>query len=71
MQDKLLLAKEYVRQHFPEMRETEPTASEPAPGITVFSFRKTFETPDGARLSQTVRVTLDQDGKVIKATSSK
>ena len=71
MQDKLLSAKEYVRLHFPEIGDVEPTASEPAPGISVFSFRKTFTTPDGASLSQTVRVTIGEDGRVIKVSMSK
>lgn len=71
MQDKLLLAKEYVRQHFPEMGDVEPSASEPAPGVSIFSFRKAFGTPDGASLSRTVRVTIGEDGRVIKATASK
>lgn len=71
MQDKALPAVEYVRQHFPEMGDVEPSSSEPAPGITVFTFRNSFETPDGARLAQVVRVTIGDDGKIIKVASSK
>ncbi len=71
MQDKLLLAKEYVRRHFPELADVEPTGSQPAPGITVFTFRKMFETPDGGRLPQTVKVTVGADGAVIRTAASK
>jgi len=71
MHDLLLRAKEYVRHHYPEVADDEPTAAQPAPGITVFTFRKAFSTPDGAKLSQVVRVTLAEDGTVLKAVSSK
>lgn len=71
MQDQLLRAREYVRRHYPEVAEAEPTAAQPAPGITVFTFRKTFSTPDGAQLSKVVRVTVAEDGTITKAVASK
>ncbi|MDP2727559.1 MAG: hypothetical protein Q8P59_08440 [Dehalococcoidia bacterium] len=71
MQDNISLAKEYIRNHFPEMRDVEPTMSQPAPEITVFTFRKTFSTPDGAQLQQMARVYINDDGKVLKMVTSK
>ncbi len=71
MHDKLLVAREYVRDHFPEMADVEPVTSEPAPGVTIFSFKKTLETADGAKLPQVLRVTVGADGQVLKAITSK
>lgn len=71
VQDQLLLATEYVRRHYPEMADVEPTRSHPAPGVTVFTFRKTFTTPDGAQLAQVVQVSVSDDGRVLKAVVSK
>ena len=71
MQDQLLRAQEYMRRYHPELADTEPAASQPAPGVTIFTFRKVFSTPDGAQLSQVVRVTVGEDGTVLKAVASK
>ncbi|MDP2935525.1 MAG: hypothetical protein Q8O86_03440 [Dehalococcoidia bacterium] len=71
MPDLLLKAQEYVRRHHPELTDVEPTAAQPSPGITVFTFRKEFATPDGYKITLAVRVTVGDDGTVLKAVTSR
>ncbi len=71
MPDPLLSAKDHVRRHFPELAGAEPKSSQSAPGVTVFTFRKPFTTADGASLPLVVRVTVADDGRVLKAVSSR
>lgn len=71
MPDLLLKAKEYVRRHHPELADVEPTAAQPAQGVTVFTFRKEFATPDGYKITLAVRVTVGDDGTVVKVSTSR
>ncbi len=73
-------AKRIVCAEFPEMTGAEPAVSEKGargkggPGnasIFVLTFQKNIPLPDGGRLTRVVRVTIGQEGEVIKLTSSK
>lgn len=70
-----------VYQRFPEMRGVEPTIEERTPGpspvtspprkMFVFTFRKTLRAEDGATITQTVRATVDEEGRVVKMVGSR
>ena len=70
-------AKKLVRTEFPEMAGVEPTVSEKHAGSkggkSVFTlvFRKNLPLPGGNRITRVVRVTMGQEGEVIKLSSSK
>jgi hypothetical protein len=72
-------AKRIVRAEFPEMAGAEPTISEKGArakavseaSVFVLTFQKNIPLPDGGRLKRTVRVTMGQEGEVIKLSSSK
>jgi hypothetical protein len=72
-------AKSIVRAECPEMTGAEPTVSEKASqpkgvqagAIFVLTFQKSIPLPDGGHLARTVRVTMSQEGKVLKLSSSK
>lgn len=63
--------REYVKAHYPEMRGVRPTIDRKKNGRTVFTFRQERPLPDGAILTQLVRVTADGSGRVVKVTVSR
>lgn len=72
-------AKSIVRAEWTEMAGTEPTVSErpaqpkgvQAGAVFVLTFQKSIPLPDGGHLARTVRVTMSQEGEVLKLSSSK
>lgn len=73
-------AKRAVRREFPEMAGAEPTVSmrkgqsksTSGNGTRyVMTFKKKVPLPGGKSIARTVRVTMDQAGKIVKLTSSK
>ncbi|MDP9310965.1 MAG: hypothetical protein M3R24_08750 [Chloroflexota bacterium] len=65
-------ARRYVRTHFPEMQGMRCTSA-PAPvaGKYIVTARHKQPTADGKTIERIVRVTLDADGKVLRASASK
>ena len=65
-------ARRYVRQHFPDMQgmrcSGEPA---PVPGKFIVTARRRQATQDGRMIDRIVRVTLDANGKVLRASASK
>jgi hypothetical protein len=65
-------ARRYVRDRFPEMQgmrcSGEPA---PVPGKYIVTARRQQQTRDGRTIERIVRVTLDSDGKVLRASASK
>lgn len=73
-------AKRAVRREFPEMAGAEPTVStrkgrskstSGADTRYIMTFKKRVPLPGGKTIARTVRVTMDQSGKIVKLTSSK
>ena len=65
-------ARRYVREHFPEMRGMRCSgAPAPVPGKYIVTARRRQTTQDGQSIERIVRVTLDADGTVLRATVSK
>jgi hypothetical protein len=69
-----------VRAEFPEMAGVKPTISEKRTGsksrnnsksVFILTFRKKVPLPGGNHITRTVRVTMGQEGDVIKLSSSK
>ncbi len=68
-----------VRQRFPEMAGVEPKVSakqahaksKKSGPLYLLTFQKTIALPDGGRMTRVVRVTVDQEGEVLKVTSSR
>jgi hypothetical protein len=71
MEDRAHLARDYLRRHFPEMEGAELATGQASDMVTVYTFRKSFTTPDGVRLARLVRISIDQEGKVVKVVTSK
>ncbi len=69
--DKLAAAKEVLKSRFPEMADTEPSITDTEYATTIFTFKKTFQTPDGTELPRVVRITLNHSGNVFKIASSR
>lgn len=65
------VAKQYVRDHFPEIGGIEPTVSSATKEVTLYTFRKALKTSDGATISKLVRISINQEGKIIKVNVSK
>lgn len=65
-------ARRYVRQHFPDMQGMRCTG-EPAPveNRYIVTARRTQATADGRTIERVVRVTLDGNGNVLRASASK
>lgn len=65
-------ARRYVRQHFPEMQGMKCSGM-PAPvaGTYIVTARRQHTTQDGRTIERIVRVTLDERGSVLRATTSK
>lgn len=69
--------KRKVYSQFPELRGTEPeisarpTAGKAGPGIFTLTFRGELPLPDGRSLTRVVRATVNQDGDILKITSSR
>lgn len=65
-------ARRYVRAHFPGM-EGMRCSGQPAPvaGKYIVTARRQQQTADGRTIERIVRVTVDADGKVLRATASK
>ena len=73
-------AKRAIRREFPEMAGAEPDVStrkghsksaSSADTRYVLTFKKRVPLPGGKTIARTVRVTMDQAGKIVKLTSSK
>ena len=72
-------AKKLVRAEFPEMAGAEPSIDPnkarskdgTARSVFVLTFKKSIPLPDGEQLRRVVRVTMDQEGEVIKLSASK
>jgi hypothetical protein len=72
-------AKKLVRAEFPEMAGAEPSIDQnkarskdgTARSVFVLPFKKSIPLPDGGQLRRVVRVTMDQEGEVIKLSASK
>jgi hypothetical protein len=72
-------AKKLVRAEFPEMAGAEPSIDQnkarskdgTARSVFVLTFKKSIPLPDGGQLRRVVRVTMDQEGEVIKLSASK
>jgi hypothetical protein len=73
-------AKRIVGTEFPEMTGAEPAISERGArskggagdeAVFVLTFQKHIPLPNGGRLARVVRVTMGQEGEVIKLSSSK
>ena len=64
-------ARRYVRQHYPDMDGMRCTGEEAATGRYIVTARRHQATEDGRSIERIVRVTLDEGGKVLRASSSK
>lgn len=73
-------AKDVVHRKFPAMADTEPTLSSRKAGgkgkkgdeeLYVLTFQKSISLQNGANLTRTVRVTMDQAGEILRLTTSK
>ena len=73
-------AKRAVRREFPEMAGAEPTVAtrkghskSPSGADTryIMTFKKRVPLPGGKSIARTVRITMNQAGKIVKLTSSK
>lgn len=70
-------AKRKVYAQFPELKGTEPEIStRPTPGkanseLLILTFKRELPLPDGGSLTRVVRATVNQDGEVVKITSSR
>lgn len=70
-------AKKAAREAAPEMAGVEPTIStrvahgKSGATVHVLTFQKDIGLPDGAHLKRVVRVTIDEQGEIIKVSSSK
>jgi len=66
-------ARRYVNRHFPALRDVEPLHSTRDHGgakLHVYTFKKEFAV-QGGTLLRVVRVSVDAEGKIVKAVSSK
>jgi hypothetical protein len=65
-------ARRYVRERFPDMQgmrcSGEPA---PAPGKYIVTARRQQQTRDGRSIERIVRVTIDSNGNVLRASTSK
>ncbi len=70
-------AKKAAREASPEMAGVEPTIStrvahgKGGATVHILTFQKNVTLPDGARLKRVVRVTMDEQGEIVKVSSSK
>lgn len=70
-------AKKAAREVLPEMAGVEPTIStrvahgKGGATVHILTFRKEITLPDGACLKRIVRVTMDEQGEILKISSSK
>lgn len=65
-------ARRYVRQNFPDMEGMRCSgAPAPAPNMYIVTARRRQATADGRMIERIVRVTLDAQGKVLRASASK
>lgn len=65
-------ARRYVRANFSDMQDIRCTGEPaPVPGKYIVTARRRQATADGRSLERIVRVTLDADGKVLRASMSK
>ena len=69
--EKLALAKAWLEERFPEMRDIEPTLTELENSRYLLTLKKAFITEDGSRVVQVVRATVDEEGQVLKVSVSK
>lgn len=68
--------KDIVYEKYPEMEDVEPSVStkkvqEESLEVYVLTFQRAISLPDGAQLDRAVHVTMDEEGEIIKITSSK
>lgn len=64
-------ARRYVRQRFPDMEGMRCSGQEAAAGRYIVTARRRQATEDGRSIELIVRVTLDEGGKVLRASASK
>jgi hypothetical protein len=70
-------AKKAAREAFPEMAGVEPSVStrkvhgKGGTSLHVLTFQKSVSLPDGGHLARVVRVTLDEQGEIVKVSSSR
>jgi len=70
-------AKKAAREAAPEMAGVEPSIStrvahgKSGATVHILTFQKEMRLPDGARLKRVVRVTMDEQGEILKVSSSK
>jgi hypothetical protein len=76
----LAVARQAVRESFPEMADAEPCLSSfslpegtgaHGQGPAVVTFQKEMPLPDGGSMRRVVRVTISPEGEVVKITSSR
>ncbi len=61
----------HVARKFPHLKGTRPTVKT-AGGNRIFTFKKSVSvSPGGPKVSQVVRVTVDDKGKIVKVLASK
>lgn len=66
-------ATSYVRRHFPSLRDVEPvhtTRRHEGAKLQVYTFKRKFAV-QGGTLSRIVRIFVNEEGKIVKAVSSK
>jgi hypothetical protein len=71
--DREAKARGYIRKHFPILKDVEPAHTTRRRGesrVHVYTFKKEFAVSDGA-MSYIVRVLVNEEGKIVKAISSK
>lgn len=62
---------EKIYKQFPEMKGIQPIIKPQGNDITLLIFHNTFQTSNGQNIQRTVRVVVNQDGKIIKITTSR
>ncbi len=67
--------KRTVQERFAGIADVEPTvqalAGGASPPLYVLTFRQEAEREDGGRITRTVRVTVDGEGKIVKLSASR
>jgi hypothetical protein len=70
-------AQKAAREAFPEMAGIEPSVSsrmvrgKGGVALHVLTFKKSISLPDGGHMARVVRVTMDEQGEIVKVSSSK
>ncbi len=67
----LQLICEKVYKKFPEVQGKKPTRHPQPNDLNVLIFKGTGTTPNGTKIARTVRVTVNNSGKIIKMSTSR